>query len=170
MRNVQTVPITLRIPAIAQQRLHEMAKAAGYSASVYAQLIFDAAFAARVGHERGDEPSDAELDSQVRAVFVLAGQFDTDAICKAIGISEPLALRILDAWRSEARQAGAPMSTGAGRKPAYLPEMVETIRTMWAEGLPTSAIAKAVGKETGAVSMFASKNRDICPSRAKVPA
>lgn len=93
------VEIRLRVTTKVHQRISVAAKAAGMPASVYAQLLFDAAYAARVGQERGDEPLDAELDEQVRLVFALAGQADADAIAKATGVPAPRVTRILQAFR-----------------------------------------------------------------------
>lgn len=102
-----TISYTVKLPARAQKRLFEMAKAQGYQPSLFVQLLFEAAWAARVGVERGDAPADRDLDQMCRAVFCLAGQFDTAAIARATGIAEPLACRILDGWRAEAKPAAA---------------------------------------------------------------
>jgi len=82
------------------------AKAMGLSPTSYAKLLFEAGFAARIGHERQLPADDAELDEQCRLVFALAGQGDTAAIAKATGIKEARVVRILDGWKQ------------AGRKPA----------------------------------------------------
>lgn len=207
----QNISITVKVNARQQQRLHEQARKHGYQASAYAQMIFDAAYSARVGQENDYTATDADMDEMLRAVLCLAGQFNTASIARAVGIAEPLVVRILDAWRQHGRvtmppaplplvvrqahhegQNRAPgpphpepvegppaqpeaarrddVDAGPARNIAYPPEMIETIRRMWAAGDPTSEIAKAIGKTTGALSMFASKNRDVCPSRAKVPA
>jgi len=97
------ITVSLRVPPKVYQRLHEFAKARGYTATAYAHLLFEAAFAARVGQERGDPITDAELDEQVRLVFACAGQGDTSAISKATGLPEPRVMRILDALRERKR-------------------------------------------------------------------
>lgn len=91
--------ITIKVAPKAHQRLHELGKPRGYSATAYAQLLFEAGFAARIGHERGAPVSDHELDDQVRLVFACAGQGDTAAIAKATGLPEPRVDRILQALR-----------------------------------------------------------------------
>lgn len=96
---VQPITITIKVAPKAHQRLHELGKPRGYSPTAYAQLLFEAGFAARIGQERGDPISDAELDEQVRLVFACAGQGDTVAIAKATGIPEPRVVRILQALR-----------------------------------------------------------------------
>jgi hypothetical protein len=99
------ISITVKLPPKAHQKLFEMGKARGYQPSAYAQLLFDAAFAARIGQERDDPVSDADLDDQVRLVFALAGQADTAAIAKATGVPEPRVTRILEGWRQAGRGA-----------------------------------------------------------------
>ena len=42
---------------------------------------------------------------------------------------------------------------------------VELIRKLWAEGMEVRDIAKRIGKTPGAMSVWASNNRDVCPSR-----
>jgi hypothetical protein len=80
-----------------------MGKSRGYSPTAYAQLLFEAGFAARIGQERDDPASDAELDEQVRLVFACAGQGNTAAIAKATGLPEARAVKILDAWKTVKR-------------------------------------------------------------------
>ena len=97
------ISVVIKIPPRGHQRLHEMAKVKGYRAAAYAQMLFDAAFAARIGQERAAPVSDTELDEQVRAVLCLAGQFDVPAIAQALGLSEALVGKILDGWRGARR-------------------------------------------------------------------
>ena len=94
------ISITIKVPPRAHQRLFEQGKAKGYTPSAYAQMLFDAGFAARIGQERGDPPADRELDEQVRLVFACAGQGDTTAIAKATGVPEPRVVKILDGFRA----------------------------------------------------------------------
>ncbi|RUM97893.1 hypothetical protein EET67_09750 [Pseudaminobacter arsenicus] len=98
------ISITIKVPPRAHQRLHEMAKPRGYTTTAYAQLLFDAAFAARVGQERDDPISDAELDEQVRLVFACAGQGDAAAIAKATGVPAARVDRILQALRDRRKR------------------------------------------------------------------
>ncbi|QNQ62218.1 hypothetical protein IB024_00170 [Brucella sp. 6810] len=49
-----------------------MAESKGYKPSAFAQMLFDAAFAARVGQEQGNPVSDRELDLHVRFATALA--------------------------------------------------------------------------------------------------
>jgi len=72
----------------------------GYPISTYARLMFDAAYAERIGYERGVPATDAELDEMVRAVFCLSGEFKPEAIAKATGIPETLVSKILAGWKA----------------------------------------------------------------------
>lgn len=94
--------VTLSIPVSQGQHRHLTAAAErlGYPASRYAALLFEAAYAARIGQERESPPADRELDEQVRLVFALAGQASTAAIARATGVPEHRVVRILDAWKS----------------------------------------------------------------------
>lgn len=95
------ITIPIKVSPKAQQALFTMGKERGFQPSAYAQLLFDAAFATRVGIARDMPVSDAELDEMVRATLCLAGEFSTAAIAKRLGISEPLVTRILDGWRKQ---------------------------------------------------------------------
>jgi hypothetical protein len=75
------------------------AREQGLTPTAFAKLLFEAAFAARVGQERGLPVDDAELDEQVRLVFACAGQADVAAIARATGVKPSLAEKILKAWR-----------------------------------------------------------------------
>jgi hypothetical protein len=99
--NAPAIPVTIKVPPRAHQRLFEAATARGYaSAATYAQLLFEAGFAARVSQERGQPATDAELDMQVRLVFACAGQADRAAIARATGVPEARVERILDGLRA----------------------------------------------------------------------
>lgn len=94
-----SVIINLKITPRVARRLAESAKRLGYTQREYAQLLFEAGFAARVGQERSLPPADRELDDQVRCVMALAGKADTASMAKAIGIPEARCVRILDSIR-----------------------------------------------------------------------
>lgn len=72
------------------------ARTLGLSAAAYAKILFEAGYAARVGHERGQPLGDAELDEQVRLVFACAGQGDAAAISRATGVKDTLVRKILE--------------------------------------------------------------------------
>ena len=93
------VEIRLKVAPKVHHRLSVAAQRAGMPTSTYALLLFEAAYAARVGQERGDEPVDAELDEQVRLVFALAGQADAEAIAKATGVPAARVKKILEGFR-----------------------------------------------------------------------
>lgn len=104
--------INIRVTPAVHKRLAEAAKKLGYSTTGYANLLFDAAFAARVGQERHLPVTDAELDEQVRLVFSMSGKASVAGISKATGIEPDLVERILDGWcqvaaeRSRSNQKG----------------------------------------------------------------
>lgn len=98
------VSVAIKVPPKAHEVLFREAKRLGYgSAAAYAQLLFDAAFAARVGQMRDAPATDADLDDQVRLVFALAGQANTAAIARATGLPEARVTRILDGFRTVAK-------------------------------------------------------------------
>lgn len=92
------VPVTIQITRAAYARLTEAASSQGYVPSGYARMLFDAAYAARIGHERGAPIDDAELDEQVKLVFALAGQASVEAISKATGVPASRVEQILDGF------------------------------------------------------------------------
>lgn len=117
LRPAQSVSLTVKLTPRAHQRLHDMAKASGYQASLYAQMLFDAAYAARVGMEIEAEPSDAVLDAMCRAVLALAGSHDPKAIARATGIAEATVDRILGGWREAGKGPAKKAAPAAPAKP-----------------------------------------------------
>lgn len=77
--------------------LEKHATKLGYKATAYAKMLFEAAFASRCG-----VAFDADLDTQIAAAIVLHGaRNDTATIAKAVRLSEPTVIRVIDAWRRE---------------------------------------------------------------------
>jgi hypothetical protein len=69
----------------------------GYKTTAYAKMLFEAAFASRCGVQ-----PDAVLDDQIAAAIVLYGaRHDSATIAKAVRLSEPTVIRIIDLWRRE---------------------------------------------------------------------
>ena len=64
--------VPVRLNAKAYACLAAMAERKGYKPSAFAQMLFDAAFAARVGVERGSPTDDRELDLHVRIATAIA--------------------------------------------------------------------------------------------------
>jgi hypothetical protein len=104
MPAAQTVPVTLKLPPKQHQKLFEEAKRHGYAPSVYAQLLFDAAFSARIGQVLEKPATDAELDAQVKLALILAGIGDTQEISRATGLTEATVARILEGFREIRRE------------------------------------------------------------------
>lgn len=70
--NPSSFKVAVRLNAKAYGSLTAMAESKGYKPSAFAQMLFDAAFAARVGQEQGNPVSDRELDLHVRFATALA--------------------------------------------------------------------------------------------------
>lgn len=51
------------------------------------------------------------------------------------------------------------------RAGSYTDAEIETVRTMWGVGAKSKVIAAAIGRSAGALSVWISKNRDVCPRR-----
>lgn len=80
------------------------ARAAGVKPALYAKQLFEAGYAARVGHERGERSADAELDRWVRQVFLMA-DCEAEFIASALDMPPDRVERILAAWRQVAKEA-----------------------------------------------------------------
>ena len=77
--------------------LEKLGEKQGYKATSYAKMLFEAALAARLGIQ-----PDADLDAQIAAAVVLHGaRQDTSLISRAVKLSEPTIMRIIDRWREE---------------------------------------------------------------------
>lgn len=69
----------------------------GHKATAYAKMLFEAAFASRVGAQ-----PNADLDAQIAAAIVLHGaRQDSATIAKVVRLSEASVIKIIDAWRRE---------------------------------------------------------------------
>jgi hypothetical protein len=151
------------------QRLASRASAMNMPTSKYARLIFDAAYAARIGQEKQIPASDRDLDETVKLVFACAGHGSSAMTAKALGISEALVERIKEGWSTALKdglpkKAAAPAAARAMRN-GYSPEEIETIRKLWAEGWKTKDIAARIGRPSAGLQLWASKHRDVCPRR-----
>jgi hypothetical protein len=153
-------------------RLEGRASAMNMPASKYARLIFDAAYAARIGQENKLPASDRDLDETVMLVFACAGHGSSAMTAKSLGISESLVERIKEGWRT-ALKGGLPAKKSEAAAPAptrstnYSPDEVETIRRLWADGKTIREIAATVSRPVAALQMWASNHRDVCPHRRK---
>lgn len=176
------VPVTFTVEKFVHDNVERRARALGLKTSDYFRRLFEAAYAARIGHEKQLPVDDADLDRQVRAVMCLAGDFSSVAIAKALGLPESLVDRALKGFRMVAVEPtrAAPVETAvvaqddegqaapkASRRGAYSPEEVETIRRMWAEGATIRTIAAAIGRKEKTVGMWTVNHRDVCPKRVE---
>ena len=101
-REPNKAPIRRQINIAIDERVHTrltaMAGDAGVPLSTYARTLFEAAYAARCG-----ETGDHDLDATVAAALILtASGMDAEQIARALGTTEIVALRIVDAWREAA--------------------------------------------------------------------
>lgn len=166
--------ISFSVPAIVFSNLQKRAAPLNIRPVEYARRLFEAAYAARIAGERGQETEDAALDHQVRQVFLLA-DCEPEFIAEALKLPLEQVTRILDGWRQAARELVEPKAEpetpegGAAEDipPAGEPKGydAELIGKMWAAGASTKEIAATIGKTPGALSVWASGHRDICPSR-----
>lgn len=99
------VPVTIKMMPKAYDTLHKAAKARGYTAAGYAQLLFDAGFAARLRQEREMPADDAELDLMVKLVMAGAGTAPAAPISQATGIPETVVERILAGLKKKVRRS-----------------------------------------------------------------
>lgn len=168
--------ISFSVPAIVMQNLTKRAGPLNIRPAEYARRLFDAAYAARIAGERGQETEDSDLDRAVRDVFLLA-DCEPDYIAQALGLPQERVTRILEGWRLAAKQLAEPAPAPAA--PASQPPAVETkpapppgsgypvdvIVPMWSEGKSLNEIAAAIGKTPAALGFWLKSHRDICPKR-----
>jgi hypothetical protein len=77
--------------------LERLATTQGYKATRYAKMLFEAAYASRVGAQ-----PDVDIDAQIAAAIVLHGaRQDSATIAAAVRLSEATVVRIIDVWRRE---------------------------------------------------------------------
>lgn len=134
---LRTVPLTLRVPELMLAGLAARARQFGnLPVADYAGQLLNAAYVARIGQERAEIASDRDLDAMVKLALACAGQADTAAIGKFLGMDEALVARILNGWRTAGKagaavKAVAPAEAAAPAKAKAAPERV---------GLPDSAM------------------------------
>lgn len=104
----QTIRLDIKVNPKQEARLEAGARALGLKLSAYAQLLFDAAYTARVGQELEHPVADWALDEMVRAVLCLAGEFVPEAIAKTLGVSDEFVAHALRAWKQVADQPRKP--------------------------------------------------------------
>ncbi|MFS2326544.1 hypothetical protein U2P60_14195 [Brucella sp. H1_1004] len=99
--------LSVRMNAKSYASLSAMAERKGYKPSVFAQMLFDAAFAARVGQERGAPTSDRELDLHVRFATAITDGVGPETLERAVLLLEShrakVAASARKARKSEAR-------------------------------------------------------------------
>lgn len=171
---MSTVQVALALDAGMHAGICRRAETMGRKPADYLRNLIEAAFAARVGRERKLPASDHELDTAVRAIFCLAGEFDVRAIARATGFPESMVRDVLNGFAIVSRtlpaEAGKPERTVARPAPVrggWSDALVEQVRQLWAEGKTSRQIGEAIGKSAGAVDQFAFKRRDICPKRGE---
>jgi hypothetical protein len=91
--------VSVRLSAKAYGSLTAMAESKGYKPSTFAQMLFDAAFTARVGQERGNPVSDHELDLHVRFAAAMADGIGTATLERAVLLLEGHRAKVASASR-----------------------------------------------------------------------
>lgn len=86
--NPSSFKVAVRLNAKSYGSLTAMAESKGYKPSAFAQMLFDAAFAARVGQEQGNPVSDRELDLHVRFATALADGVGAATLERAVLLLE----------------------------------------------------------------------------------
>lgn len=115
----QAVMVSLAIEPLMYRNVEKRAQTLGLKPSQYLRQLLDAAYAARIGHEKKQTPIDPRLDEMVRACFALAGDRDAATIARATGFPPETVARVLDGFRIVASEiAGAPA-------PAPAPDAVD---------------------------------------------
>lgn len=165
----QLQQISFAIPAKVYDNLKKRSGPLNIKVTEYARRLFEAAFAARVADERGQSSGDTALDNQVRQVFLLA-DCEPEYIADALHMPQERVSKILAGWRQVAREDDAKAVPPPARQGEETPAgaagyPTDLIAKLWAEGRPLREIANAIGKTEGALSVWAVKHRDICPSR-----
>jgi len=97
--------INFTVDAKVHENLARRAQAKGMSVAGYAQLLFEAAYAARVERERGMPSSDYELDRMVRAVFCMAGELNTGIIAQSLGVPREFVDKVVAGWKQTGKAA-----------------------------------------------------------------
>ena len=100
------VNVTVRLNGKAYESLASMAQSKGYKPTAFAQMLFDAAFAARVGQERGNPVSDHELDLHVRFATAMADGIGNATLERAVLLLEGHRAKAASA-SSKSRKSGA---------------------------------------------------------------
>lgn len=188
------VTISFTVEPKVHANLAKRAANLGYRPADYARMLFEAAYAARVRAERGEEDFSSDLDRQVRQVFLLA-DCEPEFIGQALEIPEARAQKIVMGWRKVLSGIGSvgavaavnpigqlteatgleppppPIPPSVAVKPkdnrGYDQKTVDTIVTMYNAGKPIPDIAAAVGRPRGSIAMWLSKHRDVCPHRSR---
>ncbi len=86
--NPSNFKVSVHLNAKAYESLTVMAANKGYKPSAFAQMLFDAAFAARVGQNRGVPISDHELDLHVRFATAMADGIGAATLERAVLLLE----------------------------------------------------------------------------------
>jgi len=105
--NPSSFKVPVRLNAKAYGCLAAMAESKGYKPSAFAQMLFDAAFAARVGQEHGSPVSDRELDLHVRFAAAMADGIGTATLERAVLLLEGHRVKVASSTRKCRKTGGA---------------------------------------------------------------
>ncbi|RUV57637.1 MULTISPECIES: hypothetical protein [unclassified Mesorhizobium] len=177
--------ISFAVPAIVFTNLAKRAAPLNIRPAEYARRLFEAAYAARIAGERGQQTEDGALDTQVRQVFLLA-DCEPEFIAEALQLPVERVKRMLEGWRQVAREVFEPKPgpivllgpPAPAAEPAPMPSAdtptktgamdageIAVVRNLWREGKTVAAIAEMLGRTPKSVANFAMRNRDVCPVR-----
>lgn len=101
------IGIQINVPEKAKLTLDRQARERGIASSLWAGQVFDMGFAAVCAREKSMPVTDGDLDAIVGAALLLRAKekWDTATIGKALGVPEPVVVRILDGWKEYRRAA-----------------------------------------------------------------
>jgi hypothetical protein len=100
------VAVPLSLPQRMFDALADRARVMNVKPAEYVRRLVDAAYAARIGQERAEEPLDRDLDRQVRAIFLMADA-EPEYIATALGLPRARVEKIIAGWK----QAGSSLAS-----------------------------------------------------------
>ncbi|MGB3834437.1 MAG: hypothetical protein WA975_21535 [Mesorhizobium sp.] len=160
-------PLTITLPTDTDLAadLRRYATVSGAEPADLALQMLMAGWKARRWLDREQIDGGSDLDRHVRLVLLL-GDCEPEFIAAATGVPPQLVERILAAW---SRACSEPAPTPKPDKRRSLRAWTEAERArlaeLWAQGMEVKEIAAALGRSPGALGVYVSAHRDLCPNR-----